>query len=120
MPRNSVRIALICLGVGLLCILPESGAAAKGFPFRQGEKMIYQATWGIVPAGGSVIEVLPDETVNGVRAWHFAMTTTTNAGIDVFYKVRERKESFMDPTLQHTLLYKEKEEGNHPRDVVVT
>jgi hypothetical protein len=113
-------MALIFLsGAVLLCGLPVSGVAAKDLPFRQGEKMVYEARWGVVPAGHAVIEVLSDETVNDVKAWHFAMTTTTNAGLDLFYKVRERKDSFMDLSLQRTLLYKEKEEGNHPRDVIV-
>ena len=119
MPLRCVKMALIVLyGAVLLCVVPESGAA-KDLPFRQGEKMVYEARWGVIPAGGSVIEILPEDTVNGARAWHFAMTTTTNAGLDVFYKVRERKDSFMDLNLQRTLLYREKEEGNHPRDVVV-
>jgi hypothetical protein len=109
----------------VLCILAafcgrESDALAKDLPFRQGEKMVYQARWGIVSAGQSVIEILPDETVNDVKTWHFAMTTTTNAGLDLIYKVREHKESYMDLTRMRTVLYKEKEAGNHPRDVVVT
>jgi hypothetical protein len=98
----------------------EIEALAKDLPFRQGEKMVYQARWGIVSAGQSVIEILPDETINDVKTWHFAMTTTTNAGLDLIYKVREHKESYMDLTRMRTVLYKEKEEGNHPRDVVVT
>jgi hypothetical protein len=114
------RFALIAL-----CTLAafsgwESGALAKDPPFRQGEKMVYRARWGFVSAGQSVIEILPDETVNDVRTWRFAMTTTTNGGMDLIYKVREHKESYMDLNRMRTVLYKEKEEGNHPRDVVVT
>ncbi len=109
----------------VLCFLAAfsgraTDALAKDLPFRQGEKMVYQAKWGIVSAGQSVIEILPDETVDNVRTWHFSMTTTTNAALDVFYKVRESKDSYMDLNRMRTILYKEKEEGNHPRDVVVT
>jgi hypothetical protein len=106
----------------VLAVLSGLGrdALAKDLPFRQGEKMIYQARWGIISAGQSVIEILPDETVNDIKTWHFAMTTTTNAGMDLIYKVRERKDSYMDLNRMRTLQYKEKEEGNHPRDVVVT
>lgn len=109
----------------VLCVLAAfsgwgSDALAKEPPFKQGEKMIYQARWGIISAGQSVIEILPDETVNDVRTWHFAMTTTTNGGMDLIYKVREHKESNMDLTRMRSVLYKEKEEGNHPRDVVVS
>ena len=120
MHRCIVRIVFAFLGgVVLLCGVTDVASAAKGLPFRQGEKMIYQARWGVIPAGEAVIEILPEESLNGTRAWHFAMTTTTNAGMDVFCRVRERKDSFMDLSLQRTLLYREKEEGNHSRDVVV-
>ena len=106
-----VLVAFSCWG---------SDALAKDPPFRQGEKMVYQARWGFVSAGQSVIEILPDQIVNDVMTWHFSMTTTTNAGMDLIYKVREHKESSMDLNRMRTVLYKEKEEGNHPRDVVVT
>jgi len=109
----------------VLCVLAaisgwDSDALAKDLPFRQGEKMVYQARWGFVSAGQSVIEILPDQIINDVGTWHFSMTTTTNAGMDLIYKVREHKESYMDLNRMRTVLYKEKEEGNHPRDVVVT
>jgi hypothetical protein len=121
MSRRILRIVSIFLcGMAMSSGCWESEATAKELPFRQGERMVYQARWGIVTAGQSVIEILPDETVNDVRAFHFAMTTTTNAALDLFYKVRERKDSWMDLNRMRSVLYKEKEEGNHPRDVVVT
>jgi hypothetical protein len=121
MPQCILRIVSIFLcGIAMSSGCWESDAAAKDLPFRQGERMVYQARWGIVSAGQSVIEILPDETVNNVRTYHFAMTTTTNAALDLFYKVRERKDSWMDLDRMRSVLYKEKEEGTHPRDVVVT
>jgi len=98
----------------------ESNAAAKTIPFRQGERMVYRAMWGYIPAGEAVIEVLPDAAVDGVTARHFAMTTTTNSQVDVFYKIRERQDSFTDIPMTRTLQYRKKSTGNHPRDVVVT
>ena len=98
----------------------ESHAAAKALPFQQGEKMIYRAKWGFIPAGEAVIEILPVESVSGAKAWHFVMTTTTNSQLDLFYKVRERHDSYMDTHLTRTLLYKKRNTGNHPRDVIVT
>jgi hypothetical protein len=120
MPRRFAGFAMTALFVLVAFSGWESDALAKDLPFRQGEKMVYQARWGVVSAGQSVIEILPDQIVNDVKTWHFAMTTTTNAGMDMIYKVREHKESYMDLTRMRTVLYKEKEEGNHPRDVVVT
>jgi hypothetical protein len=98
----------------------ESSAAAKTIPFRQGERMVYRAMWGYIPAGEAVIEVLPAVSVDGVMARHFAMTTTTNSQVDVFYKIRERQDSFTDIPMTRTLQYRKKSTGNHPRDVIVT
>lgn len=74
----------------------------------------------MVPAGEVTLEVLPMETVNGVKAYHFVMITKTNAAIDLIYKVRERQDSYIDIDMTHSLLYKKKTEGEYPRDVVIS
>ncbi len=38
----------------------------------------------------------------------------------MFYKVRERQDSYTDIPMTRTLQYRKKSTGNHPRDVVVT
>ena len=48
------------------------------------------------------------------------MTMTTNSRVEMFYKLRERQDSFTDIPLTRTLQYRKKSAGNHPRDVVVT
>jgi hypothetical protein len=107
---------LLCALFGL-CRLGE--AASKALPFQQGERLVYRAMWGFIPAGDAVIEVLPDTSVDGVRAHHFAMTTATNSRVDLFYRIRERQDSFTDLSMTRTLQYRKKSTGNHPRDVVV-
>ena len=67
-----------------------------------------------------MIEVLPAVTIDGARTHHFAMTMTTNSRVEMFYKLRERQDSFTDIPLTRTLQYRKKSAGNHPRDVVVT
>ena len=54
------------------------------------------------------MEVLPKETIDGVEAYHFAMITKTNAGVDLLYKVRERQDSFVDSNMIHSILYKKR------------
>ncbi|MCU0583805.1 MAG: DUF3108 domain-containing protein [Syntrophales bacterium] len=108
---------LLCALFGL-CGLGE--AASKTLPFRQGERLVYRALWGFIPAGEAVIEVLPDAGVGGVRAHHFAMTTTTNSRVDLFYKIRERQDSYADTAMTRTLQYRKKSTGDHPRDVIVS
>ena len=120
MSRNLLWIITVLL-CNLLVIAGgwERNAAARTLPFRQGERMVYRAMWGYIPAGEAVIEVLPTVTIDGSRAHHFSMTTTTNAQVDIFYKVRERQDSYTDISLAQTLQYRKKSAGNHPRDVVV-
>lgn len=81
--------------------------------------MTYEGAWGIIPAGDVTLEVLPMETVDGVEAYHFAMITKTNAGVDLIYKIRERQDSYVDANLTHSILYKKRTESKHPRDISV-
>jgi hypothetical protein len=104
----------------LLTLAGQAGAASKALPFKQGERLAYRAMWGFIPAGEAVIEVLPDTSVDGARARHFAMTTATNSRVDLFYRIRERQDSFTDVSMTRTLQYRKKSTGNHPRDVIVT
>jgi len=119
MKRRLICTALAAL-FALLAIRGEAEAASKPLPFRQGERLVYRAMWGFIPAGEAVIEVLPDTSVDGARARHFAMTTATNSRVDLFYRIRERQDSFPDADMTRTLQYRKKSTGNHPRDVVVT
>jgi hypothetical protein len=99
------------------------GGSASGvdrkIPFHPGEKLTYEGTWGPIPAGEVILEVLPKEMIDGIETYHFAMTTKTNAAVDLFYKIRERQDSFVDSDMTHSILYKKRAENKHPRDVIV-
>jgi hypothetical protein len=95
-------------------------ATADGDFFRPGEKFTYRASWGMIPAGEAVIEVLPFKVYNGIKTYHFMMETKTNAALDLIYKIRERQDSYPDIQMSRTLYYTKKSTGEHPRDVVVT
>ena len=82
--------------------------------------MVYQGRWGAIPAGEIIMEVLAKVNVNGKEAYHFTMTTKTNAVVDLIYKVRERQDSYVDAAMTHSLLYKKRTESKHARDVVIT
>jgi Protein of unknown function (DUF3108) len=89
------------------------------FPFNAGEKLTLQAKWGFIPAGEAVLEVLPAETLNGVKSCHFVMTSKTYPFIDLFYKVRDRIDSYVDLGMTHSILYKKQKRGRSKKDVVV-
>jgi len=95
-------------------------ATEDNFPFLPGEKLIFKLKWEMIPAGEAVLEVLPIETRNGTNSYHFVMTVKTTPFIDIFYKVRDRIDSYVDLDMTHSLLYtKSQKEGSHKKEVSV-
>jgi hypothetical protein len=95
-------------------------AGENDFPFYPGEKLTFQLKWAFIPAGEGVLEVLPMETIDGVKAYHFLLTAKSNSFIDNFYKVRDKIDAYTDIEMTHSILYKKKQqEGKTHRDVVV-
>lgn len=95
-------------------------AGEKKIPFYPGEKLTFLLKWTIIPAGESVLEVLPMKTIDGEKAYHFLLTAKSNGFIDAFYKVRDRIDAHADAKMTHSILYKKKQrEGNTHRDIVV-
>ena len=91
-------------------------AGEKDFPFYPGEKLTFLLKWTIIPAGESVLEVLPMETIDGVKAYHFLLTAKSNAFIDTLYKVRDRIDAYANTEMTHSMLYKKKQhEGKYPQ-----
>lgn len=118
--QNFLMLALIMTIVsGSSCICGNIQGFDKKAPFYPGERLVYRARWGVLPAGEVTLEVLPKETIDGVETYHFAMITKTNAAVDLFYKIRERQDSYIDTDITHSILYKKKNESKHPRDMIV-
>jgi len=108
----------------ILTVFPEPINAVSAtkdiFPFSPGEKLTFKLKWGIIPAGDVVLEVLSIETINGIDSYHFLMTVKSTPFIDIFYKVREKVDSYVDLDMTHSLFYtKNQKEGSHKREVYV-
>jgi len=118
-----VRLLITLITTTIVTIFGLSGnikAVEKNFPFYPGEKLIFQLKWAIIPAGEAILEVLPIETINGAKAYHFVMTARSNSFIDHFYKVRDRIDAYANIDMTHSILYKKKQhEGKNKKDVVV-
>lgn len=99
---------------------PVSRASGKSPPFLVGEKLRFQVRWAFIPAGEFVLEVLPMETIEGKRSYHFLLDVRTYPMVDIFYKVRARIEAFTDEEMTHSLLYKKNQKGKSKRNVLVT
>lgn len=96
-------------------------AAEHARPFSPGEKLVFELRWEAIPAGQAVLEVLEPETINGERSNHFVLTAKSNRFVDIFYKVRDRIDSFTDIAMTRSLLYtKKQKEGGHQKNVTVS
>lgn len=65
--------------------------------FKEGEKLTYRMHYGAVNAGIAVLEVKPDLIeVNGRKVYHIVSNGYTTGGADLFFKVRDRYETYLD------------------------
>ena len=102
-------------------LLPKVKAEQKALPFQVGEFLQFHIYWGFIKVGETVMEVLPNTTVDGQSARHFRLKTRTTPFIDMIYKVRSEIEAFTDMEMNRSILYKKKHlEGGKYREVEVT
>lgn len=75
----------------------ESLPVKTNTAFKEGEKLTYRLHYGAVNAGIAVLEVKPDLIdVNGRKVYHIVSSGYTTGGADLFFKVRDRYETYMD------------------------
>jgi hypothetical protein len=119
-PSSPVSLVLIFI-TGLTFSFPGArvDAGQKKLPFYPGEKLTFQVKWAFIPAAEGVLEVMPLEEVNGVKSYHFSMTARTYEVVDIFYKVRDRLDAYVDEGMGRSLLYKQRQDGKEKRSVTV-
>ncbi len=119
MHRISNIIFILLSLVGLSSLIGPV-MAEEHHPFKPGEKMQYVLKYGAIPAGEATLEVHDMEVVHGVEAYHFVMTARSNSFVDLFFKVRDRIDSYADAGMNHSLHYKkDQQEGKTRRDITV-
>lgn len=111
---------LVYLLLFFLFSLPPGLALGSDLPFQPGEKLTFLLRWEFIPAGKAVLTIAPLEEMNGESVFHFVMTAKSNSFLDLFYKVRDRIDSYTDTAVTHSILYKKNQrEGKTRRNVVV-
>ncbi len=119
-----IRFLLFLLGLSWMhfSALPLGAgkeAAERDIPFHPGERLTFQVTWLSIPAGEAVLEILPPETIDGVKSFHFSMMARTYEAIDLIYKVRDRMDSYTDEGMTRSLLYRQHRDGRRKKAVTV-
>jgi len=88
--------------------------------FYPGEKLTYRLKWGYIPAGHSVLEVLPYETRENETVFHFQLTAKTNSVVDKVYRVRDQIDSYVSIQHNRTVHYQKSVlEGRTRRNINV-
>ena len=106
------RILITIFSLTLLCIASDHAVADENnSAFFPGEKLKFKLKWGIFPAGEAVLEVLPIETINGIKSFHFVMQAKSNSFIDKIYKYRSRIDAYADLRMTRSLKYLKKTEA---------
>ena len=95
---------------------PAFAEGKPALPFQPGEKLTFQVRWGFIAAGEAVLEVMPREEIDGAEANRFGLSVSTYPAIDIFYKVRDRIDSFTDGDLTRSLYYTRKTEGRRLKE----
>jgi hypothetical protein len=94
-------------------------ASAQELPFLVGEKITFQIKWASIPAGEITIETLPSEKINGEDSRHILLTVTSNNFVDVFYKIRDRIESYTNLDFTHSVFYIESHKGKRLKETSI-
>jgi len=119
--RLGVRSILIISLAILTCLSGYSAAADKhSLPFSPLEKITFRVKWAFITAGEANLELLPMESVNGIKSFHIVFTARTSEFVDLFYKVRDRIDSYTNADMTRSMLYRKQHKGRSKKDVIVT
>jgi len=77
---------------------------AKNIPWKVGEKFLYDIRWGLITAGEASMEVQGIEEIqistatpqDKAKVYHIIATAHSTPFVDVFHKVRDKNESWLD------------------------
>ncbi|WP_394707119.1 DUF3108 domain-containing protein [uncultured Desulfobacter sp.] len=88
-------------------------------PFSPEEQLVYQIRWEMIEAGVASFDVLPVKEVDQQPCRHFSLKVETSPLVDVFYKVRDKLDSYTDLALGRSIRYGKKQKGSEQRDILV-
>ena len=120
--RRTIDLIFVTVAatVALFMIGIPKATANIDLPFAPGERLVFELRWAVIPAGEAVLEVLPIKTFDGTEAYHFRMTAKSNAFVDLFFKVRDRIDSYASIDMSHAIYYRHKQrEGDAAKNIKV-
>jgi hypothetical protein len=89
--------------------LPDSHTITELMPgfvgFGEGEKLVFSVQYGIVTAGDASLEIRNIADLDSSVCYRIVSNARTNDVFSVFFKVRDRFESYLDTTHLYSLRY---------------
>ncbi len=93
----------------------------QDFPFKVGEKLVYNVKFNIIPSGKAFLEVLAHDSINGNGVFHARFTAKTNLTFDPIFKIRDQIDIWMDKEDLYThQLIKTIREGKYRKKISTT
>ncbi|MFZ4613739.1 MAG: DUF3108 domain-containing protein [Bacteroidia bacterium] len=78
----------------------------KNVAFIEGEKLVYRVHYGFIDAGYAEIEIQnEDKKIGNKDVYHAVGKGYSNSTFDMFFKVRDRYETYIDKTNHSPLLF---------------
>jgi len=99
---NKWMYVLLLIGISAINTSPQSALSKDEFrrienkAFKEGEKLTFDLNYGFVTAGIAVMEIPRIKKISGRNAYHINFEVNSVPSFDMFYKVRDRYESYLD------------------------
>ena len=99
---NKWMYVLVIIIISNVFIAPQSSRGKDEFrvlenrAFKEGEKLTFNLNYGFVTAGIAVMEIPRIKRISGRNAYHINFQVNSVPSFDMFYKVRDRYESYLD------------------------
>lgn len=107
----------MALGPGVLAVVGcvwAMGGAVRADVFRAGERLTFEARWGIVLAAELTLEAVERGSQGDGDFWRFVGTAHSRGPVEMFYRVRSRVESTARPSeFEAWRYFEDRHEGGH-------
>ena len=80
-------------------------ASPAELPFYIGEKITFEVRWSNILAGETTLQVMSVAKIADQDSMHILLTARTSELADIFYKVRDVIESYVDMNMNHSLAF---------------
>lgn len=126
---NRRTMSAVILSLVLLSSLGAKRKRPAGFAWRResnqafqvGETITYGVRYGVVPSGTATLRVDGIQPVGRRKAYFLVSEAKSSKSVDVFHKIRERQESWMDTESLSALKFHDaSQEGRYRRDSTTT